>query len=302
LFFWRFGYLPRPAFKKAICTVTAIVIFISFGHAKYRSSYRRDLELVCLAVGHGQAVFVGMPGGENLLFDAGSLSTKDCGRRVVIPFLRDKGISKLDAIFLSHDDIDHMNGVPEIVSDLRVKGIYANAAFVEKAATWSTAGYLADCLRNENQQLELLDEYVLSGGRAKIIPLWPEPAVCRDESVSDNDKSQVILIEFAGKKILLCSDIERFAQERILQRYRDLKADVVIMPHHGSTRNLTDGFVETIGAKAVLISCSKTRYEAAYKPASGAKAFYTPIDGAVTVKIRADGQMKIAGFGGNNRR
>ncbi len=296
LFFWRFGYLPRPAFKKAICGVMAIVILISLGHAKYRSNYRRDLELTCLAVGHGQAVFVGMPGGENLLFDAGSLSTKDCGRRVVIPFLREKGISRLDAIFLSHDDIDHMNGVPEIVSGLRVKGIYANAAFVDKAATWSTAGYLADCLRNENQQLKLLDEYVSSNGRAKIIPLWPEPAVCRDESVSDNDKSQVILIEFAGKNILLCSDIERFAQEQILQRYRDLKADVVIMPHHGSTRNLTDGFVETIGAKAVLISCSKTRYEAAYKPASGTKAFYTPIDGAVTVKVMPGGAVTATGF------
>ena len=296
LFFWRFGYLPRPAFKKAICTVMAIVILISLGHTKYQSNYRRDLELTCLAVGHGQAVFVGMPGGENLLFDAGSLSTKDCGRRVVIPFLREKGINRLDAIFLSHDDIDHINGVPEIVSDLRVKGIYANAAFVAKAATWSTAGYLADCLRNENQQLKLLDEYVSSDGRAKIIPLWPELAVCRDESVSDNDKSQVILIEFAGKKILLCSDIERFAQERILQQYRDLKADVVIMPHHGSTRNLTDGFAEMIGAKAVLISCSKTRYEAAYKPTSGAKVFYTPLDGAVTVKITPVGTVITTGF------
>ena len=295
LFFWRFGYLPRPTFKKAICTVMAIVLLIFLGHTKYRSDYRRDLELVCLAVGHGQAVFVGMPGGENLLFDAGSLSTKDCGRRVVIPFLRDKGISKLDAIFLSHDDIDHINGVPEIVSDLRVKGIYANAAFVEKAATWSTAGYLADCLRNENQQL-LLDEYESSDPRAKIIPLWPEPAVCRDESVSDNDKSQVILIEFASKKILLCSDIERFAQERILQRYRDLKADVVIMPHHGSTRNLTDGFVETIGAKVVLISCSKTRYEAAFQPKPPMSAFYTPIDGAVSVKITPSGAVTTTGF------
>ncbi|MHC4721545.1 MAG: DNA internalization-related competence protein ComEC/Rec2, partial [Planctomycetota bacterium] len=296
LFFWRFGYLQKPVLKRVICAVMAIMILISLGHTKYRSNYRRDLELVCLAVGHGQAVFVGMPGGENVLFDAGSLSTKDCGRRVVIPFLREKGISRLDAIFLSHDDIDHMNGVPEIVSNLGVKGIYANAAFVAKADTWSTAGYLADCLRNENQQLKLLDEYVSSDGRAKIIPLWPEPAVCRDESVSDNDKSQVILIEFAGKAMLLCSDIERFAQERILQRYRDLKADVVIMPHHGSTRNLTNGFVETIGAKAVLISCSKTRYEAAYKSTSDTKVFYTPVDGAVTVKITPGGAVITTGF------
>jgi competence protein ComEC len=301
LFFWRFGYLPRPVFKKVICQTAAIVILFSLAHAKYRSSYRSDLELACLAVGHGQAVFVGMPGGENLLFDAGSLSTKDCGRRVVLPFLRDKGIGRVDAVFLSHDDIDHINGVPEIVSGLGVKGVYANAAFVDKAATWSTAGYLAGCLREENQELKLLDEYSSNNGPAKIISLWPGPDVCRDESVSENDKSQVVLIEFAGRKILLCSDIERFAQERILQRYPDLKADVVVMPHHGSTRNLTEGFVETIGAKTVIISCSRARHEAAYKAPSGTKAFYTPVDGAVIVKVRADGRMDIAGFCDDNR-
>ncbi len=290
----------RTIFKKAVCRAIVVVILISLGITKYRSNYRGDLELTCLAVGHGQAVFVGMPGGENLLFDAGSLGTKDCGRRVVVSFLRHKGISRLDGIFLSHDDIDHINGVPEIVSACEVGGIYANEGLLIKAGTWSTAGYLADCLRDENQQLKLLDECVLSDGRAKIIPLWPGPEVCRDESINDNNKSQVTLIEFAGRKILLCSDIERFAQEQILQMYPGLRADVMVMPHHGSTRNLIDGFVEKIGAETLIASCSRARYEAAYKSASGAKVFYTPVDGAVTVTISAAGGIVAAGFSGRH--
>jgi beta-lactamase superfamily II metal-dependent hydrolase len=68
------------------------------------------------------------------------------------------------------------------------------------------------------------------------------------------------------------------------------------MPHHGSTRNLVDGFVESIGAEVAIISCSRGRYEAAYKPVAGAKAFYTPVDGAVTVKITPDGTITTAGF------
>jgi len=108
LLFWRFGHLRKVAVKRAICTAMAVIILAALGFTKYRSNYRRDLELTCLSVGHGQAVFVGMPGGENLLFDAGSLSTKDCGRRAVVPFLHHKGISRLDVIFLSHDDIDHI--------------------------------------------------------------------------------------------------------------------------------------------------------------------------------------------------
>jgi competence protein ComEC len=130
LVFGRFGHLRKPVVKRTVCWAMAVVISVSLGFAKYRRSYDRDLEVTCLAVGHGQAIFVGMPGGENLLFDAGSLSTKDCGQRVVVPFLRQKGISELDAIFLSHDDIDHINGVPEIVSVCEVGGIYANEGFL----------------------------------------------------------------------------------------------------------------------------------------------------------------------------
>ena len=296
--FRRFWHLRKVAVKRAICAVLAVVILVSLGFTKYRSNYSRSLELTCLSVGHGQAVFVGMPGRENLLFDAGSLTTKDCGRRIVVPFLRHKGISRLDAIFLSHDDIDHINGVPEIVSDLGVKGIYTNAAFLEKAGTWSTAGYLADCLEDENQELKLLDEFVLSTGRVKLKSLWPGPGVCRDESVSDNDKSQVILIEFSARAILLCSDIERFAQEKILQMYPALRADVMVLPHHGSTRNLAEGFVESIGAEILIASCSRSRYESAYKSASDAKVFYTPVDGAVTVRIRTDGRILVTEFSG----
>jgi len=296
LLFARFGHLHRPVVKKAICAAMTFVILFCLAITKYQSNYRRDLEVTCLAVGHGQAVFVGMPGGENILFDAGSLSTKNCGQRIVVPFLREKGIGKLDAIFLSHDDIDHMNGMPEIFSASKVGGVYTNEGFLTKIGTSPTAGFLADCVKNGNQQLKSLDEYVLSSSKAKMMFIWPTLQICRAESISDNDKSQVTLIEFGGRKILLCSDIELFAQEQIFQMYADLRADVVVMPHHGSTRNLIDGFVERIGAQLVVISCSRSRYEAAFRPKAGIKAFYTPVDGAVTVKITPDGTITTAGF------
>jgi competence protein ComEC len=137
LLFARFGHLRKPVVKRAVCWAMAIVILVSLGFTKYRRGYNSDLEVTCLAVGHGQAIFVAMPGGENILFDAGSLSNKNCGQRIVVPFLRQKGISELDAIFLSHDDIDHINGVPEIVSVCEVGGIYANEGFLANV-------YLAD--------------------------------------------------------------------------------------------------------------------------------------------------------------
>ena len=99
-----------------------------------------------------------------------------------------------------------------------------------------------------------------------------------------------------GKGILVCSDIEKFGQRQLLALYPDLKTDVVIMPHHGSTRNLIDGFAEKLGAENVIISCSRRRYESAFKPNPPVRGFYTPQSGAVKVTITPKGKLKIAGM------
>ena len=292
---WRFGYIRRPIIKKIICTLLGFAVFAGVGIAKSKSIYRRGLELTCLSVGHGQSVLAELPGRGNLLIDCGSLSSKDIGRRIVAPFLRQKGISKLHAVLLSHDDTDHINGIPEIVSECQTQSIYVNSAFMAKSKTLSTAGFLADCLSRKNIELKQTDEMNFNS-KAEVRLLCPDEKACMDKTLNDNDKSNVILIEYAGKGILICSDIEKLAQQRLLALYPDLKADVMIMPHHGSTRNLVDGFVERINPQSVIISCSAGSYESSYKPEMPVRAFYTPVDGAVTIRITADGKLKIDGF------
>jgi len=292
---WRFGYIRKPVIKKLICALLGLAVFIPIGAAKSKSIYHNDLRLTCLAVGHGQALLAELPRKGNLLIDAGSLSSKDIGRRIVAPFLRQKGIGRLDAIVLSHDDSDHINGIPEIILELQTNSVYANSAFLDKSRTRSTAGFLADCLYRENIELKNSNKMVFDS-KAKIRLLWPDEKTCMDETISDNDKSHVILIEYAGKSILICSDIEKLAQQQLLNLYPDLKADAVIMPHHGSTKNLVDGFIEKLNPQAVIISCSKSRYETAYKPEEPTCAFYTPVDGAVSIKITPDGKLAIDTF------
>lgn len=292
----RFRHFRKPLVKRIICITIALLILVSLGATKYKRNNRNALELTCLSVGHGQAIFAALPGSANLLFDAGSLSMKDPGTRVILPFLRHNGIAKLDAILLSHDDIDHINGVPEITSQCSVNGVYVNTAFMQKADVLSMAGFLISCLKNENQSLQPLRGNTEFDSDARVTLLWPDEQTCRDGSISDNDKSEVFLIEFAGRKILLCSDIELFAQEQILKLYPDLKVDVMVLPHHGSTRNLSNEFVNNIAPEILVASCSRTRYESAYRPENDMKILYTPVDGAITIKIKADGTIHTAGF------
>ncbi|MCL5282030.1 MAG: hypothetical protein M1376_19225, partial [Planctomycetes bacterium] len=129
--------------------------------------------------------------------------------------------------------------------------------------------------------------------------LWPAGGSTALEALEENDRSVVCLIEFAGRRILLCSDIEKPAQQEILKRYPSLKADVVIVPHHGSIRTLDDGFLPQLAPGLLICSCGRTDYErgrvAAPPRAVGgetAARWITARDGAVTLRIDKAGVVR----------
>lgn len=126
--------------------------------------------------------------------------------------------------------------------------------------------------------------------------LWPK--IGNDINFSANDSSTVTLIEFAGREILFCSDIEKTAQSRLLELYPDLRPDVVVVPHHGSTNTLWPEFLEKLNADILVYSCDQSLYEKhqADKKDKDSKSFYTAADGAITIEIEKDGEIKVNTF------
>ena len=124
-FFFR---LRNPAIKKAICATAALALVAMVAIPKWQTTHRDNLTVTILDVGHGQAILAQLPGGANILFDAGSLSRSDVGTRVIAPFLRHSGIGKIDAVVIGHGDIDHINGIPEVTGDTRTIAVYASKA------------------------------------------------------------------------------------------------------------------------------------------------------------------------------
>jgi len=293
-------YLRRPLIKKAICTAMALAIIISLSVTKWQRIHRNDLFIHCLDVGHGQAILAQLPGKANVLFDAGSLHKSDIGRRVVAPFLHYKGINKIDAIIISHDDIDHINGIPEIVEQCEVGDIYANEAFLMTMNTekWGTAKFLGSRLHEKDLGIREVSVNLNVDSKAKIKILWPTEQICQDKTLDDNDKSVVLLIEFGGKKILLCSDIEKFAQRKFLELFPKLKVDVVVVPHHSSETTSEPDFLERLEADITICSCSHVQYNRlqTIKQKGQALSFYTARDGAITIRVNKDGGIKTATF------
>jgi competence protein ComEC len=291
-FFARFR---RPSIKKAVCTVMALLLAVFIGGIKWQRIHRGELILTCLDVSHGQAIFAQLPGGGNILFDAGSLNISDVGRRIVAPFLDYKGIGKIDTLFISHNDIDHINGIPEVVQYCKVGRICANEAFFEDVGQWGAAKFLGDLLKALGLEIERVTPGSNFGGGAAIENIWPSGQSDGAGTFSENDKSHVLLIEFAGRKILLCSDIEKAAQKEILRLNPELRADIVIAPHHGSRRTADPDFLKTLAPEILIYSCGQREYESRreIKQDNSANHLYTPYHGAITVRIDKNGAVRI---------
>ncbi len=303
ILFATLAYSQRPRIKRLICIIMLLAIVVFLSAAKWQRTHRDILILTCLDVGHGQAILARLPGKANVLFDAGSLHRSDIGRRIVAPFLDCIGTNKIDAIVISHNDIDHINGIPEVIEHCRVGGVYANDAFFDKSDQWGTAKFLSDSLAQMGFKIECLDEDLNLSNEAEMKILWPNKQTDYDDQLNDNDKSLVTLIEFAGAKILLCSDIEGFAQKELFRLHPGLKADIVVIPHHGSVKTLEPDFLAKLDADVLICSCDQNQYERTqtdlglliHNP-DESKLYYTARDGAVTVSIDKTGTFTTEVF------
>lgn len=284
-------YAPirRPNLRKAMCVGIVLILAGYLGTLKWQRTHRDRLSVTALDVGHGQAIVARLPGTQTLLFDAGSLHRKDVGGRIVVPFLDYVGIDRLDAIVISHDDIDHINGIPEVAYRRRVDHIYAHETFVAEASKRPTATRLIECLRQDRHGIEPMPPAIPCGG-AKVQSLWPGPIETLPEELADNDKSLVCSITFDKAAVLLCSDIERFAQRRIMNQYPDLRADIVVEPHHGSPVTQDEDFLDRLNPSIVIRSCGRARGnpEGPIAPKSNPKLIDTSKNGAITVCVETE--------------
>jgi len=295
LVFILFVHIRRPLIKRCIYLSGVLILVIYLGGLKWHRAHNNGLELAVLDVGHGQAVLVQLPGDKNVLFDAGSFNIKDVGQRVVVPFLAYRCIDSLDAVIISHNDTDHINGIPEIIEGCDVRDIYAPVQFFGDYDTWGTAEFLKSSLNQKGYEIEHLPERLQTESNLGIRFIWPRPDESGLKDLSDNEKSLVSLIEFAGKKILLCSDIEKYAQKRIRELYPELRCDALLVPHHGSAATAAQDFSSALRPSICICSCDRRQFERLNDKESDNEGvrLFTARDGMVNISISAKGDIRI---------
>lgn len=225
-------------------------------------------ELLLLDVGQGLAGVI-RTRHHSLLYDAGPRyrSGFDTGEAVVLPSLRAMGISRLDRILLSHEDIDHRGGLDAVRAGIRI------------GDELNTAGSPA-CYPGLQWQWDDVTFTVLH----------PYP----DDNWNDNNGSCVLRVSAGEQHLLLPGDIERAAEQALLNRHPPgtLQADVLVAPHHGSASSSSTRFINTVQPQTVLFAAASgnrwgfprpeiiRRYESA-----GAHWWQTGRDGAIRLRL-----------------
>ncbi|HEX8909837.1 MAG TPA: DNA internalization-related competence protein ComEC/Rec2, partial [Anaeromyxobacteraceae bacterium] len=242
---WRLTGRWRLA--AAALAVTSLLAPAPIRHAL--ATRRGGLEVTFLSVGQGDATALLLPDGSAILVDGGgeAQGRADPGGRDVLPWLRDAGVRRLAAVFLSHPHPDHLLGLAAVAQAMPIDRLYTNGRPGDEAAAVAFAALPAATPLRPNQAFER------AGVRFEA--LGPPDG---SEAWSENDASLVLRITHGEVAFLLCGDVEAEGEDALLASAAGrLRADVVKIPHHGSATSSGEALVAAARARYAVATVGR---------------------------------------------
>ncbi len=207
----------------------------------------QGLWLTAFDIGQGNALLIETPS-FRLLYDTGPKysAAADGASRVILPYLRSRGIDRLDAVVISHSDSDHAGGARSLLSAVDVGWI---ASSLPSAHPLIDARHVA-CVAGQHWQRD--------GVQFEFL----HPLVSDSEVSKPNARSCTLKISVGDRAVLLTGDIEAPQERALLARAADqLRADVLLAPHHGSGTSSTPQFLDAVAPKIALFQVGyRNRY------------------------------------------
>ena len=284
-------WLLRPQWRIALlCGWCAVGVIFST-----TMKDRDGLDCTFIAVGHGCSVLVELPGGKNVLYDAGQLGSPEAAARSIASCLWSRGLTHLDAVVISHADVDHYNALPALLEQFSVGVVYVSPVmFDEKTPALQKLVAALDRYSVPLREIWSGDRLSTDDG-CRIEVLHPSK---QGVLGSDNANSIVLSLEYAGGRILLTGDLETPGLEEVLAE-APLDCDVVLAPHHGSHHSDPQGFAAWATPEWVVISGGVSEeldeVHASFQ-LTGSHVLHTAESGAVRVSIAEDGELAASGF------
>lgn len=269
LLFWRFAIPPVPL----------------------------PLRVTFLDVGQGDAAVIESPNGKTILVDTGGMDHEGSdneGRRVVAPFLRSRGINRIDIILLSHPHLDHIGGAATLIETFPVSLLVDNGQDSEKPPV---ANVLAAArTRHVPYRTARRGQWIELGDGAILRVLAPTET---ETHGAVNNASLVLRLEYKQTTFLFTGDAERDEETDLLNDKLLLACDALKVGHHGSDTSTTPEFLAATHPHFAIVSVGRhnlyghPRLDVMQRlMESGAKTYRTDQCGAVT--LISDGETTRA--------
>lgn len=274
--YWR-------SFFRSVSLHKVLIVSILAGVLCFLWPQQGKIQVVFLDVGQGDSIFIKTPGGKTVLLDGGGTPGSDysIGKQVLKPFLRRQGLRKIDLVIMSHFDTDHSEGLLEVIPYFAVGQILVPPLEQGDKA----AENLVQMARKRNIPLNSVTagQYLQIDDQVRLEVLHPD----KKGMWHGNNNSLVLRLIFKETAWLLTGDIENEAIAHLLAQKKDLQADVLKLPHHGSISSYSEEFYRQVEPLAVIASAGLNKYNhphpkvREYFAGRGTPFYLTRDDGAI---------------------
>lgn len=238
------GILPDASGEKTGAPVSA-----AQGETGGGGSASGTLEVYFFDVGQGDSELIRLPGGENILIDAGTSSTED----ELVGELRSLGAETLDLVVATHPHADHIGGMAAVIDAFDVRQVVMPRISESDTPTTKTYENLLQSIADKGLTItpaEPGDELLSSGG-AVLTVLAPN-----GEDYGDlNNYSVVLRLTYGEDSFLFTGDAEEASEEEMLSLDWPLTATVLKCGHHGSETSTSPAFLDAVSPQYAVISC-----------------------------------------------
>ncbi|MFB1099057.1 DNA internalization-related competence protein ComEC/Rec2 [Terribacillus sp. JSM ZJ617] len=203
-----------------------------------------------LDIGQGDAFVIELPyrRGVYLIDAAGSVGTDfkptdKNFKQVIKPYLYERGIAKVDGIFASHADHDHIGSIGKLTEEFHVDWVRTSVYFDRsKAKSWDS-------------DIKILP---WKAGEMIRLPGWEIQLLAPSRDKKDPNKNSLVMYTvLGGKSWLFTGDIGKEEEKEIIRSYPTLRADVLKVGHHGSNTSTDPAFLQHVKPETALVSAGR---------------------------------------------